>query len=412
MKYIELSFIRSSGKGYMLEKIKKRCKAKTLQYDYYNHIEDIPTQDWNSLHFGDNLFLSLEYLKTLEDTLYESIQFRYIIFYNKKTPVALAATQLIKFNSAQLKFQEFPCKISDAIKNTLFNNLEVRVLVCGNLFSCGEHGFAYDTKRINAKDAFENLSIALRDIRKSENSDKPSFILLKEFWPQSFANSDYIKEHDFREFKIDVNMVLHIPENWHTFEDYLSSMRTKFRTRAKKVLKNSKNIVVKNFDDNDIETFKKEINKLYLSVIEKADFKIGKLNASTFKHLKQNLKDSFVFKGYFLDEKLVGFTTSFILNDIVEANHIGIDYTHNKEHDIYQKMLYDYVQLAISKKTKELRLGRTAEIIKSCVGAKPIAMKLYVRHGNSISNTILKPLVELISPSEYEVRNPFKLQLD
>ena len=61
-------------------------------------------------------------------------------------------------------------------------------------------------------------------------------------------------------------------------------------------------------------------------------------------------------------------------------------------------------------KVKELRLGRTAEIIKSCVGAKPVDMKLYIRHGNSISNKILKPLAEFISPSAYEVRNPFKLQ--
>ncbi len=396
----------------MLEKIKNRCKTKSLQYDYYNHIKDIPVEDWNSVNSNNNIFLSLDYLKTLEDTLYENIKFRYIIFYDKKTPVALAAAQLIKFNSAQLKFQEFPCKINDTIRNKLFKNLEVRVLVCGNLFSCGEHGFIYNSDKIKAKEAFENLSNALREIRKSENSDKPSFILLKEFWPQSFDNSDYIKDHDFREFRIDVNMVLEIPQNWNTFEDYLGSMRTKFRTRAKKVFKKSKKLVVKDFEAQDIVTFKDDIDKLYLSVIDKADFKIGKLNSYTFKHLKQTLGESFVFKGYFLEEKLVGFTTSFILPDAVDANHIGIDYTYNKEHDIYQKMLYDYVDLAITKRVKELRLGRTAEIIKSCVGAKPVEMKLYVRHGNSISNTLLKPLVELISPNEYEVRNPFKLQLD
>ena len=128
--------------------------------------------------------------------------------------MGIAAVQLIKFNSAELKFQEFPCKINEAIKNTLFKNLEVKVLVCGNLFSCGEHGFLYDSNKVTAKQAFESLSNALREIRKSENTEKPSFILLKEFWPQSFAESDYIKEQDFREFKIDVNMVVHIEDNW------------------------------------------------------------------------------------------------------------------------------------------------------------------------------------------------------
>ncbi len=398
--------------GYMLEKIKNKCKSSSLRYRYFNRIDEIPKAEWNLAISKNTIFLSLEYLKTLEDTLSETIRFRYIIFYDKKTPVAIAATQLIKFNSAQLKFQEFPCRISDTIRNTLFKNLDVKVLVCGNLFSCGEHGFAYNDKKLSAPEAFESLSNALREIRKSENTEKPSFILLKEFWPDSFNNSDYIKEHDFREFKIDVNMVLNILPEWNTFEDYLLSMRTKFRTRAKKVFKKSEKISVHDFTADDIYTHKKQINELYLSVLEKADFKIGKLNASTFKRLKENLEESFILKGYFLNEKLVGFTTSFILDNAVEANHIGIDYEFNKTYDIYQKMLYDYVDLAISKNRKELRLGRTAEIIKSSVGAKPVEMKLYVRHGNSISNTILKPLVELISPNEYEVRNPFKLQLD
>ncbi|SHJ08371.1 hypothetical protein SAMN04488508_105238 [Aquimarina spongiae] len=392
----------------MIEKLKNICKVNVLKYDCYDRIEDVPIEDWNSVNKKNNTFLSLAYLQTLEDTLLENIKFRYIVFYEGTTAVGIAAAQLIKFNSAELKFQEFPCKINEAIKNTLFKNLEVKVLVCGNLFSCGEHGFLYDSNKVTAKQAFESLSNALREIRKSENTEKPSFILLKEFWPQSFAESDYIKEHDFREFKIDVNMVVHIEDSWSTFDDYLSSMRTKFRTRAKKVFKKSENIVIRDFGSEDIEQFQKEIDRLYLSVIEKADFKIGKLNASTFKQLKQNLKDAFIFRGYFLNEKLVGFTSSFVLGNVLDANHIGIDYTYNKEYDIYQKMLYDYVDLAITNKAKELRLGRTAEIIKSCVGAKPVEMKLYVRHGNSISNTLLKPLVELISPSEYEIRNPFK----
>ena len=392
----------------MIEKLKNICKVNVLKYDCYDRIADVPIEDWNAVNKKNNTFLSLAYLQTLEDTLLENIKFRYIVFYEGTTAVGIAAAQLIKFNSAELKFQEFPCKINEAIKNTLFKNLEVKVLVCGNLFSCGEHGFVYDSDKITAKQAFESLSDALRAIRKSENTEKPSFILLKEFWPQSFAESDYIKEHDFREFKIDVNMVVHIEDSWNTFDDYLSSMRTKFRTRAKKVFKKSENIVIRDFGSKDIEQFQKEIDRLYLSVIEKADFKIGKLNASTFKQLKQRLKDAFIFRGYFLNEKLVGFTSSFVLGNVLDANHIGIDYRYNKEHDIYQKMLYDYVDLAIKNKTKELRLGRTAEIIKSCVGAKPVEMKLYVRHGNSISNTLLKPLVELISPSEYEIRNPFK----
>ncbi len=395
----------------MIQKLKNKYKSAPLRYVFYTHINDIPDINWDLINPKKNIFLSLSYLKTLEQTLSKTISFRYILFYDKETPVGFATAQLIKFNPEQLKFQEFPCKISDTIKNTLFKNTEVGVLICGNLFSCGEHGFVYNPDLVSSIIIFDTLSNALSELRKSENSNKPSFILLKEFWPSSFDLSIYSKEHDFREFKIDANMVLKIHSDWHTFDDYLASMRSKFRARAKNILKKSEKITKQNFTTGDIDIYKDDINTLYLSVIEKADFKIGKLNASTFKSLKKELNDSFIFTGYFLEHKLVGFATSFIQDDIIEANHIGIDYEYNTKYAVYQKMLYDYVTLAINKKAHELRLGRTAETIKSCVGAKPVDMKLYVRHGNSISNTLLKPLVELISPSEHEIRNPFKIQL-
>ena len=115
-----------------------------------------------------------------------------------------------------------------------------------------------------------------------------------------------------------------------------------------------------------------------------------------------------MFKGYFLNQELIGFATSFIQENAVEAFHVGFDYSYKKSHNIYQRMLYDYVNLAINKKVSELRLGRTAETIKSCLGAQPVEMKLYVRHRNSISNTLLKPFADIISPNDFEIRNPFK----
>ncbi len=394
----------------MFQHLKNKCSSTSLSYTFYTHTHQIPIAIWNTINTSSNIFLSIPYLQTLENTLASTIAFKYIIFYEKETPVAIAVTQMIKFDPNTLKFNEFPCTISHTIKKLLLKNMEVKVLVCGNLFSCGEHGFVY-TDAITPQKAFNSLHEALHTLHKTETEDKPSFILLKEFWPTSFKKSDYIKQREFKEFMADVNMVVPIAAHWDTFEDYLSSMKTKFRSRAKKVFKKAAPLTLREFTPQDIANHSTTIDALYLSVIDKAAFKIGKLNAATFQKLKSSLHDQFLFNAYFLEEKLVGFTTAFVLDTIVEANHIGIDYTYNKSYAIYQKMLYDYVAIAITHKVSELRLGRTAEIIKSTVGARPVAMKLYVRHRNLISNTILTPLIELISPSEYEIRNPFKLQL-
>lgn len=393
----------------MLEKIIKKCTQSQVSYRFYNSITDIPTINWKDLGAHKNTFFSADYLKTLENTTDKNISFTYIVFFDvQKNAIGFAVTQLITFNTSELQDQQFPCIVSEGIKNTLLKKLDITVRVCGNLFSCGEHGFVFDQNKINPADAYECLAKALRDTRKMDNQEKPSFILVKEFWPESFKDSDAIMKKDFREFSIDVNMSLNLNPEWHNFEDYLSSMRTKFRTRAKKVLSNSEALIVKNFSESDIANHLTTINTLYSSVIENAYFKLGQLNADIFKSLKANLKNKFIFKGYFFKEKLIGFTTSFIQKNTIEAFHIGFDYSYKNTHNIYQRMLYDYVNLAITQRASQLNLGRTAETIKSCVGAKPVDMKLYIRHRNSVSNTLLKPFIEMVTPNEYEIRNPFK----
>ena len=392
----------------MFEKLKKTCKVSSLHYKSYATTATIPARDWNCIS-KDHFFLSLTYLRAIEDSLSRTIDFKYLIFYSEKTPVAIAATQLLKFNTTEITLAEFPFTISETLGNKIIQNLDVSVLVCGSLFSCGEHGFAF-SDQITAKDAYGLLAKTLRELRKNESEDKPSFLLLKEFWPASTIESDALLNQKFRPVHIDVNMVLSMQASWHSFEEYLASMKTKFRTRAKKVLSSSEELEVKDFTHHTIAEHKDQINKLYLSVIENADFKVAQLSADTFRIVKEALGDTYVFKGYFLKGELVGFSTAFILNDAIEANHIGVNYSYNVSHAIYQRMLYDYVDLAIKKQVKSLRLGRTAELIKSSVGAEAVEMRLYVRHGNTISNKLLKPMVSLVQPSAYEIRTPFKKQ--
>jgi hypothetical protein len=188
-------------------------------------------------------------------------------------------------------------------------------------------------------------------------------------------------------------------------------MVTKFRTKAKTALRKSEDITIQNLSLEEIEFHKNKIESLYLQVLNKSQFQFGALHAESFVNLKRNLEEDFIIKGYFLGNTMVGFSSSFLFNSILDANYVGINYEFNQEYAIYQRMLYDYVELAIEKRCSELRFGRTAEEIKSSVGAIPVPMKLFVRHKNPIANRILKAIVSTIKPSQYELRKPFK-QID
>lgn len=389
------------------------CKSNKddLKLTFFDSAFLINETHWNSVVNNKNIYLSLSYLKALETSLNDEMEFRYIIFYDKDSkPVSIASVQLLNFVDKNSKYNELLCKVGDAVKNKLLDMLDIKVMVCGNVFACGENGFLF-TNDIKPEEAYKNLSQGLYRLRESEKiNGQVSIVLLKDFWPKSFTVSDKVKENQFRDFKIDVNMLLDIHPSWQNIDDYLSSMTTKFRTKAKSCFKKSKQIVVKDFSVNDIETYKEKIEVLYDDVIERADFKFGKLNGESFKNFKESLDDQFSLKGYFLNDKLVGFSTAFISNGIVDAGYVGIDYEFNYDYAVYQLMLYDYVALAISNQSTELRLGRTAEEIKSCLGAKPVDMKLYLRHRNTVSNKLIKPIIESISPSEFNIRKPFKAE--
>lgn len=395
----------------MIQCLLKKDSKTDLDIAVFKSVNDISKADWERVLKDRNVYLSLYYLEAIEESLKDEIMFRYLIFYNEKSlAVAIAAIQFVTFYDKGSQEREALCLIRTQIKNHLIDSNGVKVLTCGSPFSCGENGFLF-TSEITEKEAYRNLSKGLNQLQKAEKDNiKAPVILLKDFWPESDLADAIMKADGFKDFMIDVNMVMKIDASWKSREDYLQSMVTKFRTKAKSALKKSEILITYDFQEEDIIKHQQEIDKLYLSVVEKSDFNFGALNAGTFVYLKKNLKEKFIVRGYFLESTLVGFSTAFLCDKIMDANYVGINYELNREYAIYQRMLYDYVELAINTECIELRFGRTAEEIKSTIGALPINMKLYVRHKSAVKNSLLRPVVNAITPSSFEQRYPFKAE--
>lgn len=388
-----------------------KAKAKELKMSTFETVDLIHKEHWNQVLDSKNIFLSIPYLKALEASMQASLEFRYLLFYNNKLePVSIAVVQIMEVDDTNIDIQAYLGGLNETLTKNILDVKSLRLMVCGNIFTCGENGFHFK-ETMDGKVAFDNLSKGLYKLRQSEEENgKISFLLLKEFYPQSLINSNQLEKSNFRPFEIDVNMVLQLDTNWVDMKDYLASMNSKFRTKAKSVFKKSKALVIRELNSEEILKHLDKIELLYLEVLEQADFYFGALNKEAFYLFKKELEDHFVIKGYFLGEELVGFSSAFVCHSIVDASYVGIDYSVNYDHALYQRMLYDLVELSITSNVQELRLGRTAEEIKSGIGALPVNMSLYMRHRNAVSNAVLKPFIESISPSKFEVRQPFKVQ--
>ncbi len=399
-----------------------RHKTKNgLSFSTYKSVSAVNSEHWNRIIPFGSEFLHLDYLRVLEKVPPQNMRFYYSIVYDKFEPIAIAYFQVIDFSSEsfgtfiEYDSDELKCYLTNLIKkkvtNHLLRNVEkfnMRLLICGNACISGEHGFAVIPNKYETE-IFDVLADAISEISKAEKlRGKIAVILVKDFYENSIRYSKELEAHKFHDFLVEPNMIVNI--NWESFEEYLDAMSKKYRNRAKKIIGKGQQIKRVHFTAEDIKLNNKTIDNLYNNVQLKANFRMASLSAEYFFEMKLSLKENFRFVGYYLDDVLIGFRTSFSIKNNIDAHFIGIDYNLNKDLEIYQNILYDYVKDAIEKKSDQLYLGRTASEIKSTVGAKAYELRCYVRHRNPLSNRIIKPFIDYLKPTEWIPRNPFKEQ--
>lgn len=394
-------------------------KKLDFSFSLNNSVSHINSKDWEAVTRFGSPFLQLPYLRVVENQHPDNMCFHYATIYQGAKPVAITYFQVVNFSSETFENyigrdnNEISCVITSYLKKYLTNHLirnvskiNMRLLICGNAFVSGEHGLAC-IPGINKTEIFDVLADIIYEISEIEKSrGKIAAILVKDFSTTAKDVADELKEFKYHDFLVEPNMIVSV--NWNTFDEYLNAMSKKYRNRAKSILKKGTELQRKHFSANDIKTHASEIQKLYDNVHMKATFRMASLTSDYFVEMKKALKDHFNFIAYYHNEVLVGFRTSFILNDSVEAHFIGLNYEVNKELELYQNVLYDYIKETIEHQLPKLTLGRTASEIKSTVGAEAYQLICYIRHRNPLSNQLIKPFIDSIKTTEWIPRNPFK----
>ena len=216
------------------------------------------------------------------------------------------------------------------------------------------------------------------------------------------------RTQSYRRIYVEADMSMQLPSEWHSFDDYLAAISSKYRVRAKKILQTSSSISHHEMDAAEIIENQDCLFELYQAVADKADFNIAKFKKEYFALQKKLSPDTYKLFGYYLGGKLVGFMSLFILPYKTEVHYCGIDYIINKDLALYQRMLYDIVGYATSHQLRRLHFGRTAPEVKSTIGAIPQPMYGYIKYRNPIINAFIGIFTSRLKPRNYQLRSPFK----
>lgn len=382
----------------------------------FEDINLVPEADWEKAIKDKNTFLSYSYLSVLHKEKSDYFRFRYVIVYNRKDPIGVVYFQINDFSASlfgeliEKQITELKSKRASIFQRYIEHNEDetiMRLVTCGNNFISGEHGFYLDIN--SKKTTFKIVEGVIDCVSRAEKlRGKISAILVKDFYAEGFGNKDCWYCTKFIHFNVEPNMIIDLPKGLSSLTDYLATFSKKYRNRAKHILSASSSLTKKRLTSQEVSLYKNTMHELYTQVFNQAKFKLVHLSPGYFEDVIKSNGNSFYVDAWFLGEKMVSFACGFCLENEVEAHYIGFDYNHNKEYELYQTILYSYIEQAILVKKTKINLGRTASEIKTTVGAKAHELLCYIKPQNTVSKLILKPFMQFLQPTDWIPRNPFK----
>lgn len=380
---------------------------KKITIKIFDSIKDVP-ENWNAVAVA-NHFLQLPYLEVLERSAPTNMQCFYIGFYENSELIGVSLAQYLDLNKLE-SFGERDNYFKKFIRNFIFLNFASHTLFIGNNMITGQNAFAF-----NKEISFQEISFILRQSSKQleayfkQKGINIHLVSFKDFYPNCALEFKKYAFEKVYEFKTQPNMIFEIPPNWKSNEDYYNAFSKKYRDQYKRAHKKFEGILVKELDVEAVVFHENKINELYHYVAKNAPFNTFFLAENHFSTFKKQCGASFKIFGYFLEEKLVGFHSVLLNDEVLETYFLGYDDQIQKDKMLYLNMLYNMTEFGITHNFKKIIFGRTALEIKSSIGATPVMMSGFIYHSNKLVNRFLGKIFRNLEPETvWQQRHPFK----
>lgn len=353
-----------------------------------------------------NIFLSKPYLAALAAAPPSGLQCSYLLALEQQQVVAGFLIQELPFRGDQAvkSIREATgTGLADRLRRWLSRLGNFRVLVLGNLLLTGEHAY-WRQNQLEHRTWEQLFQQAAQVFERLARQKKIRSIMIKDF----LERQEYLARIGFHALDFQPTMLMDLPPQWKSFDDYLEVLSSKYRVRVRRAIKKAQGLQWRELDLRQLDIFGAEIERLYHAVIDQADFNMLQVDARYFYELKAHLDRDFELIGCFQGERLIGFFTTIRNGAEMECHFIGLHPEINRMHQVYLNMLLKMIEQGIRWRVKRISFARTALEIKSSVGAQAFPLYAYLKHRYPLLNRILPLVVRFMEPKEPWVpRHPF-----
>ncbi|MDD3038028.1 hypothetical protein [Bacteroides sp.] len=355
-----------------------------LSFEIFNSIDSIDKNKWDSGIEKDDFYMKYDFLKITEKSVLNVHSYYYIIIFDKGDKVAnvvLFSIKLDLLNLVSNSAKGIISKIRKIWKNSFFIN----TLFCGLPVSIVDNSIRIFDKKCT-RDILYSIDTIIKNIIKNK---KIKITFLKDFTDDEL---EWIKCIENKSYKL----ISGLPSNdftikWNSFDEYVRSLRGKYRSSLRKVLEKRDKLEISVLENNDI-VFDDNFYNLYEQVNGSSEFQLEKLSSDFFRKVLSSNSFSAKLITIKRENILLGHISIVELRDKFVPLFIGYEKIVNNKYDIYFNLVYKILEVAMHEKKKIVKCGQTADFFKRKIGCTPVNVWWFIY----VTSPIIRPFTRKI----------------
>lgn len=374
-----------------------------IRVKIYRSITDVDETKWDAIVAKDSIICAHKYIELVEKAEINKGKCYYPVVYDgdeiiAHTSVYLMSTEIDIFARGIIK------KSINMIRRTWRDFFTLCYFECGSPSTAGNPISIKD-----GVDRAQTLQILCHEIEKLAKEHGIKLTVLRDFYDGETAFHNIIGGLGYK--KIHNLPKAELKVRWKNFDEYLNSMRSSYRSKIVKNIKQCSGVDISIREPKDVSArYAHEMKRLHDNVsIRAKEVKREPLGTSFFQNLDKYLGERSAVALATKDEKVIGFMLLLLNDKELVSSVIGLDYDYNEKYSIYFNLFYKTIEFGLKKGVNKIGLGFTTLEPKKALGADVINLNMFMKHSNPILNKVIPVLFDMITPPDTTgQRNVFK----
>lgn len=369
----------------------------------FNTIHDVPKTHWDIIQNGHSCTYSYEFWTILERAKLNDFRYRYVLFYDEQdNPLAFTSfytitTDITIFSTGWLK------TTIARIRRTFPNFFQLKMLECGTPITLN--------KPYVVRQGIDEHSIimALNELLLGLAQKQKHFLMvIRDFEPESTAIKPLFEKLGYH--LVDSLPTTYMNIDWATSEEYLSSLKSYYRSKLQKHLRLNEAQDIRHEHHTDFAPLAQTLCQQWLVVHQNASvYQREILTPEFYRCFSDELGDRSQALLFYRQEELIGHVLLLMDGDLLRWLFFGRIEAVNDSLYIYAA--HKVLELAIQLGAKRLELGLTTYSIKKDLGAYMSPLKLALRSPHWWVNPFLGFYYPLLNQTpKVENKSVFKSQ--